>query len=241
MQRALLLACIALTGLAGCGDGAKGLAKGIAQLEAFNCEYLWGQQDAQNAFQLTHPADPNTNTFTQLIHGRSLDHVALTVQTQGDAEQPLETGGSEYRLPHDEIQRLRGVGLDAKLQLTGRNGVQIEMDRTSSNVDTFPDPTSILIQVSEAQTVGQKTSEGSITIFFGARGPTFKAESAAGKIPWTVNSPERNTFLEFALTFLDQAAAKAAGEFQCIARNANDSNDKRLLIIMHGNFALKIE
>lgn len=237
-----LVICSLAAVVAGCGDeNAKKLAEGVAQLEGFRFEFLWATQDAQGNLQLTHPADPAATRFTSLIHGRPLDHVVLTVQAQGSADQPLETGGQEYRLSHDDIQTRRGQSLTEKLQLTGQNGVQIHTMQTPSTGDTFPEPTAILIQTQDSQTVGQATSSGSIRVFFGAGGAVFKAEMAGGKIPWTVSNPQRDTFVEFELTQLDTAIQKAAGKFQCIARNESDRSDNRVLIIMHGDFAMKIE
>jgi hypothetical protein len=88
-------------------------------------------------------------------------------------------------------------------------------------------------------TVGQKTTLASAEIAFGTVGDVW-ACTDGGPI-WADNANSAGaTFFEITVTELDDTDKRAAGDFQCIARNTTDTLDTRLLLILDGGFATRI-
>jgi hypothetical protein len=168
-----------------------------------------------------------------------MDHVALVVQTQGSAPQPFPTCGARYLMDDPAVKAARMNFSNFGLRFTGQNGVIFNGSRASSGADTHPDPTGFLVQATNAQTVGQKTTLGTVNVFFGT-GAEFRCQSA-GADPWQPQNSSNETFFEFRATNHNTQINTLSGNFQCIARNVSDPNDNRVLFIVHGGFTIQIE
>jgi hypothetical protein len=105
--------------------------------------------------------------------------------------------------------------------------VRIEVDGA-----TFPQPTEIYVE-SGALRAGETISDGTLTLRFGER-LLFNEQA----MTFTTNLG--GTFFEFHLTSVYERNGRryASGSFHGFARNENDANDQRYILVMDGAFNL---
>ena len=96
--------------------------------------------------------------------------------------------------------------------------------------NTFPNPTEITIQTSGRQHPGETTNSGFAEIRFGTAGPVY-----------TTNLTD--TFFEFhvADVYQNQGDWTASGTFNLIARNKDDQNDAKRLLVMDGAYITRVK
>jgi hypothetical protein len=107
----------------------------------------------------------------------------------------------------------------------------------------FPRPTYLQIQTNGAVIEGAKNTDGFAEIKFGEDGPVYRCEGRPNQIFWDdhILSPQSDTFFEFTLTSYDPSTHGLGAQFQCLARNASDPSDNRLLLVMLGSVFMTAE
>ena len=103
-----------------------------------------------------------------------------------------------------------------------------ESQNTSGN--TFPNPTEITIQTSGRQHPGETTNSGFAEIRFGTAGPVYTTNLA-------------DTFFEFQVAdvFRNEGDLNASGTFNLIARNKDDEDDTKRLLVMDGAYIARVK
>ena len=107
----------------------------------------------------------------------------------------------------------------------------------------FPQPSYLQIQTNGAVIEGAKNTDGYAETKFGEDGPTYRCEGRPGEVFWDehIRDPQSDTFFEFTLTSYDPAIHGLGATFQCLAHNASDPSDKRLLLVMLGSVFMTAE
>lgn len=167
-----------------------------------------------------------------------LEDVARAVQQiGGDLDyRRLYDCSSLYTIGNTAAQLRADPTTPFEVDLRRDDGVQVVVRRVLVS-GVSQNPTLINLVVNSGAVVDQRTNNGFGTIEFGSSGPVFRCES--GNYPWHANISNVNfdTFFEFELD--TRNADYVGGKFACLARNQDDSSDKRLLIIMGGRFSMK--
>ncbi len=167
-----------------------------------------------------------------------LEDIARAVQKIGGERgfHYLADCSTLYMVAH-EAQALRDSPLiQFGIQEIGTDALRIFGNRTLISGEAT-EPSGMFIDVTGGAVIGQRTNRGYAEIYFGGIGPIFKCEG--GTYPWHANihHPARDTFFELEIT--DRDTENTSGTFSCLARNKDDANDPRLLIILDGLFSMK--
>jgi len=214
--------------------------------ETITFVYKFAEQQTPGVYtlQVLRGAPDPANCANQVQDRMTLAQVAFTVQRLGDP--------SLVNVCHDrfsvDVASARTVSRNrAKFEFhplsgtTDRRGEVIADNEVSGS--SFPRPSRIHIVLNGAIVEGVKTTDGVAEIILGASGPVYRCESSAGEDFWDdhIGSERTDTFLEFTLTSYDPGTRGLGAQFQCLARNANDSSDNRLLLVMLGSVFITAE
>ncbi len=167
-----------------------------------------------------------------------LEDIARAVQKIGGERgfNYLAECSTRYMVAHDAQALRDNPVIQFGIQEISANALRIYGNRTLVSGEAT-EPSGIFIDVTGGAAVGQRTNQGYAEIYYGGSGPIFKCEG--GTYPWHANihNPARDTFFELEIT--DRDSENTSGTFTCLARNKDDANDTRLLIILDGLFSMR--
>lgn len=210
------------------------LVEAVAEAEFVRFQYVLADVQQTGNGLLVYRLPPGTEAgctdFARLDSTRLVDYIDAV---QNDTIDP--DCFSTFSATGDNAVRL-------SLSRTGPDGLTINAARSSSSANTEPDPNGFVMSAEEGQTEDVASSWGTATFRFGAGGPEFECAGRAGDLPWTVSNGGdggRASYFRFETTSIGGTPDRASGEFRCLARNATDTNDRRLLLIIGGDFQMQ--
>lgn len=175
----------------------------------------------------------------------SLETLAGIVQREDPSRNAIadaiDVCGGLFLVAGAAVTEVRDNGFPFDYRVAGGNNARIRANRVQFDTTrTDVHPTNIIIETTGGLTVGSPTTLGSASISFISPFKAFDCEN--GGPVWSDNfNRQRATFFEIRLTDDDASEQRAEGEFRCIARNATDPSDERLLLVTDGAFSMIYE
>ena len=226
----------ALVPLSAC-DEAEEILGNVGDNEVFEFRYAYATYNAQGDYYEVQRGTGSVCT-NPTIGNLTLAQLADLIQAQNTSygihacTSPFLVAGADAEAVRDDGGILFGV------ETTGGSNLTVYGNGLASSNTTVP--SGLVIVTSGGVTINQKTTLGFAEVSFGTTGGDVWSCADGGPV-WSQNANVASaTFFEITVTQLDDTNKRAAGDFQCIARNTTDTNDTRLLLILDGGFAMNI-
>lgn len=238
---ALLLTTFAALALGGCSSNPFS--------EAFTFRYKYAERIGNaDVYSLQVLRGSTSQPCTAQVEDRMrLEQIAFSVQRLG-IDSLVNACYERFQLNVEAARTARDPVLGVPLNLVKFEFRPISGGGTSIfakgqlglSANTYPAPLGIVITTDGDTPVGQKVTNGTADISFGGNGPSYRCQGRAGQEFWDehVANPLADTFFEFTLTSRNASSRRATAEFQCLARNANDASDTKLLLVMIGSIII---
>ena len=233
-SRLVWLGGVILLPAAGC-DEAEEILETVGDNEVFEFYFAYATHNAQNAYYVVQRGSAG-NCTNPMAGNLTLAQLADLIQAQ-NTSYGIQACATQFLIAGTDVEAVRNTGVLFGTTTTGGQNLTIYANGHSTT--NAQNPSGISIFTSGGITVGQKTTLASAEIAFGTVGDVWAC--ADGGPIWADNANSAGaTFFEITVTELDDTDKRAAGDFQCIARNTTDTLDTRLLLILDGGFATRI-